>query len=59
MPRLFWNGPTMRLVAVTKAKGMWCIEFHNRDDHSRYSYYPIDKFVDELAIFKWWQEQTS
>lgn len=48
----------MRLEGVTREGRLWRLEYTHHD-HARYSYYGIEKFPDELAIYKWWKEQTE
>jgi hypothetical protein len=53
------HGPDMELVAVVlEGSGMWRLSY-DWCGTTRYSYYPRDKFKDELDAFKWWKEQTT
>ena len=62
--RPFWNGPRMELTSVKRERSLWTLEYQlDGDGHSRYSYYSIDKFKDEIDVWKWWhnhlKEQTN
>lgn len=47
----------MEIERIDREDKLWrvvCV----RDNHRTYSYYHVDRFKDELAVYKWWKEQT-
>lgn len=49
----------MTLEEVVRERELWRVVYRRNDNHTVYSYYSIDKFRDELDVFKWWKEQTN
>lgn len=49
----------MEIESITQEGVLWRIAYRRSDNHTVYSYYHVNKFRDELDVWKWWKEQTN